>query len=614
MSFDSVSSLDVDVVHKEQSESHSSSSKGADHDLSGETAQIEDEDEHDDDSVTNRDERSEVEPEESGEASSEQLQDIGEISSSAPSANNSSSNFDLDIFSLVARQQQERLQKYRKQHYHQQQMLVLASLYGQAGNREGFAQQNHTFTILKAALGSDVPIWIVDASDPDNYPQRDALLEISGAGPVYPQFFLVKAKSEDKQTTMEDAGGDDDKESDDVDNVADNNSGDTDVAKVTEEEENSDMENLNTTNVNLNEYEDIQFFGDYQDLFTANERQTLRASFLMQRPLKTASTDSDAGEPTDKEDIDKKDDIVEPANEADDDENTPDMKTKKSTEATMQEPEIVESPPSLPGDEAEEETVEDCVDDEITQTAELLEANSIVESAEKEATRSDAKPIEEEAEQGGESSEMEEPSDNLQLAESSETRISDPVNLEEEDVVPAEASTPSETDFENSQEARTAVEPVDKDGEQSGSMLLIDDKNDEATHLTLGDSESPGSEATTDREEPRQEETETPPSSKTIPPVSAKGTEDNRKNLKKKMEASALSISRKKKDRAVLGSLEVPEWVETWMLLPTNPVVKFSENITQRVTEEKLVTTMEVTLTLRDGEQQTQSHSTITYM
>jgi len=277
----STSSVSIDVVHTdadvskkiEQGESGTSTStKESQHDMSGATAQIDD-----------------VEEDEDQDESNFPVEESEHVIEKDPSASSVGSiDAETNIFRLVAKQQQQLAERRQQSMKQQQQLIVLASLYG-SGNRESFSQQNNTFTILKGSLGDDIPFLIIDGSDPENYPQRDALLEISGIGHVYPQFFIAKTRV----TSLQESFHESFRAIMDQNKTATNNEEVTTVEGSKDESHGEDPNEITkekfdhelTIGIQLDDYDDIQFFGDYQDLFSANEQQMLRSAFLNQRPI-----------------------------------------------------------------------------------------------------------------------------------------------------------------------------------------------------------------------------------------------------------------------------------------------------------------------------------------
>ena len=619
-----------------------SSNRGAEDDLSGGTAHIDEE---------------EIDEGENGDSLAEEP--VSEPDEALP-LNSSIHTDQLDIFSLVARQQ-----KLRAAQQEQSQLLVLASLYGQAGNRESFSQQSHTFTILKGAFGNKVPPFtIIDASDPENYPQRDALLDISGIGPVYPQFFLVKTASKKKTETP----------------------GEEDFNSGGEGEEDDFTVDLNDSCMSLSgfmvhgldEYNDIQFFGDYQDLFVANERRTLRSSFLMHKPLIglgkeiSSGVDEDGGENEpvqeceDEDGADSNEDLAlaagteeanqeyfETENVGNDDEfidatkdtaeNDACITTEKHTAETAEDAEEIQisSDPKMLPDEVEED-----IDIGVDETAGNLNniaapPDEVEEAIMEENIDTDVDEVEEENmvedvdtdadEAAGNSNniqeETEEVSNDIEPPTAKENEAGDSPDIDSEE-------TPEISGLGFSSETETLDTSVAKAEEENTLGKQIVDDNGEPSSLSNTDSspavepeedaiaateDSPpsadseqqsGSQGTIPNEAPPSEEPQIPSSQG----VTEKEAGEESKSAAKK-KTPVLGKSRMKKDFVHLaGNLEVPEWVDLYFILPTNPVVNWTENQKQRITDDRKVeTTMEITLILKNGEQVKQSHSTLEF-
>ena len=602
-----------------------SSNRGTEDDLSGGTVHIDEE---------------EIDEGENGDLLAEEP--ASEPDETALLNNSGSSNMDqLDIFSLVARQQ--KLKAAQKQ---QSQLLVLASLYGQAGNRESFSQQSHTFTILKGAFGNKVPPFtIIDASDPENYPQRDALLDISGIGPVYPQFFLVKANS----NKMRDAHGEEEGNS------------------VGEEEDTVDLNDscisLSGFMVNgLDEYNDIQFFGDYQDLFVANERRTLRSSFLMHKPLtglgKEISSDADKEgrekeqECEDEDGADSNEDIaVAVGSKEEEDQENLDIENsrngdefidatshkaengefviveKHNTETAEGAEEIQVSLDSkVPLDEVEKDSMEEDVDIDAAEAVESLNNSIALPDEVEKRVMEEVVDID--------ADEAEEISNGIEPTTAGEDEAGDYPTIDPEET--SENNFPSkeisglgilsepgtldtsviEAEEENSLGENLVGDNCEPSTDSTPAVELEEDAiastEEGSTSVDLKPQSDSHVEAAIPRESPpTQEEEPQMPSSQGI--VEKESGEENKSAAKKK--APVLGESRMKKDSVrLVGNLEVPEWVDLYFILPTNPVVKWTENSTRRFTENRKVeTTMEVTLYLKDGEQVKQTHSTLEF-
>jgi hypothetical protein len=398
------------------------------HDASGETKDMEEEDEFSDYEGEEEEEDDDGYGSESYDDDEEEEEEEGEEGSQSPVK----LPIVVDLFHLA--------QKPHHLHFgHQHQMLVLVSLYGQANHRESMTQQNHTLTILQGVLGNTMeePFLLVDASDPTHQLQRDALLEISGCGPVYPQFFLVKRRAEEP------------------------------------------------TGRTIHElYEEIDFFGDYNDLFEANERGTLRSSFLSRKPL------------------------VRKLLEEDDDDDDEEQGIKEEEESHLADPFSQLQIPALHrgDDDNRKGTLEETPDATEETTAESKE-----ESEQEEEIETVEPPIQPEAQPDHRK----------------------PHNVKETTVPPTGSTAPVDV-----------PEP---------------------------------------QPEPKEEETP------------ARKPRNSIKKDKPKLKENALC--------------PLPDWVETWMFLPSNPVVAMTTSTSRTTYPNKTVEIdTEATLILRNGERHTQSH------
>ncbi|CAB9496886.1 expressed unknown protein [Seminavis robusta] len=584
------------------------------HDQSGETAHT-----HlDDEDSTHRAEDDE-EQEKEGPAAPEVIQiDVKTPPSVIP----------LDVFSIVARQQQQRRLSQQQQLQQKQleedkyQLLVLVSLYGQAGNREALTQMNRTLTILKGNLG-EFPFGLLDASDPDNDDLRDVLLDISQAGHSYPQFFLVKTKNDDPTIA-------------------------------------ADSSHQDWTSY----YSDIQFFGDYHDFFTANERQTLRSSFLSKTPLTTYSSSSSNILTTDEEAV------LEEEEEHENDEKLSHATANEEEVAEVQEEvqeERTEDPACGEEDDHDDETPDhDNQPSETAPTAVEEEAfnvktvGAVSDEAFNVKTEQDANTTTATSQVTDTLSTSEEATEpematNVPVAAHDSYRDPDaeePVETPaEDDESPNEEATADESadmmvehvdsqvdviaattesesyeeeqlqdDLDNSSPVEESEAPeVCQDDESRNSSAPTDDQEETAAPTEEADVSKPEEGNAPQTEEMAEAATvaategTTEANDETAPLAGAPSAvvKSNNNGTKKSKRRSSKPPKEQMKKVGPLR-LKVPLWVDTWMLMEGDPLVRTEESIRRRVTAGQCVETIHtITLITRRGERTTQTHTVI---
>lgn len=531
-------------------------------DMSGNTLDMGDSAEEENEVEISPEKDTKIEKEKEEEKEEDKEGDTSSVEVETGSKSNVPYYGESDIFTLVAKQQQMLAQRrLSQQKIQQQQMIVLASLYGQAGNRERFSQQNHTFTILKGSLGDDIPFLIIDASDPENYPQRDALLELSGMGPTYPQFFMAKPSAEAKEESFHDSfKAIIDQEKQAAKEDAEQN------GQEDEDADEYDEPKLLGSKVALDDYEDIQFFGDYKDLFTANEQQRLRSSFLSQKTLH-----DDLAKDLDNDDEEKeisKEKIVE---------------SVPSTKNNGKEEVIVADIPSkaepVEEEAAEEKIAEEEVEEEVADEA-VTESVEDTNAPEAKMDDGSGKVDKGSVENTANTEESTEVSDETMSPKPNDTITEESAN---EEAGETKESTEAEDSIMEESAKEAAGETPQAASRRKTAVIIPDSGMDRSYNTSHEDKSSKSSR--------RHSE----PVVKTYRPLPRKFKKEPTKT-----------------NPVLFPGIKLPEWVDTYMIGPENHVARMETTASRRRTEDdKLKTTTHITLTLRNGEEIKQSREVI---